>query len=301
MDVRRLLIFRAVAHAGSIAGAARELGWTQPAVSQHLRGLEREVGAPLVVRRARGIDLTEAGRVALEHAEVIAARLHTAEAELASLADMSRGTVRLASFPSASAAVLPPALVTLARRFPGLEVHLTEAEPPDALALLRSGAVDLALVFGYPEAGEPDLQGLESHPLGVDPVDVVVPAGHPLATGRRIDLASLAGEHWVAGCVRCREHLLSVCGRAGFVPTIRHSTDDYVVAQSLVAQGLAVTLLPRLALTAYRHPGVATPAAGAAGSRTLGLVHYQDADRTPAVATVVEAVGQACRAEVTPS
>lgn len=288
MDVRRLLIFRAVAHRGSIAAAARDLGWTQPAVSQHLRQLEREARTPLVVRQSRGIDLTEAGRVALEHADAIAARLHTAEQELAALADLSAGTVRVAAFPSASAVLVPRALSAITARHPGLDLQLEEAEPPEALQLVRAGDVDLALSFSYPEAADDgDSGGLVREAVGRDLIDVVLPRDHQLARRRRLSLADLAGERWIAGCVRCRDHLLNVCAAAGFQPDIRHTTDDYVVVQALVAQGLAVSLLPRLALASYTHPDVVTRPVKAAGERTVYLLHHQAANRTPAVAAVI--------------
>ncbi|HEX6516206.1 MAG TPA: LysR substrate-binding domain-containing protein [Nocardioidaceae bacterium] len=290
MDVRRLLIFRAVARAGSIAAAARELGWTQPAVSQHLRRLEQQLGVPLVIRQSSGVMLTEAGRVALEHADAVAARMHTAEAELAALSDLTRGTVRLAAFPSASAVLVPPALEALVSRYPGLDLRLHEAEPPEALRMVQGGDVDLALVFSYPEAPAPDLGPLVSTPLGEDAVDLVLPRSHRLADRRGPALADLAGDPWVAGCLRCRQHLLQVTGFAGFEPQIRHTTDDYVVVQSLVAQGLAVALLPRLSLLAFRHPEVATRHLPEVGARSMAIVHLPDADRVPAVAAVVSAL-----------
>ncbi|MGH3348991.1 MAG: LysR family transcriptional regulator, partial [Nocardioides sp.] len=149
MDPRRVLVFRAVARAGSLSGAARDLGWTQPAVSQQLQRLEREVGSPLLVRSTRGVTLTEAGRLLLQRADTVAGALHMAAEELASLADLRGGRVRLVAFPSASATLAPAALKELASDHPGVEVALVEAEPPEAWAAVRAGEADLALVFGY--------------------------------------------------------------------------------------------------------------------------------------------------------
>lgn len=289
-----MLILRSIARAGSIAAAARELGWTQPAVSQHLRQLEREVGAPLVVRQARGVILTEAGAVAVEHADAIAARLHMAEEELAALVELRQGTVRLAAFPSASATLVPAALASISGSSPGLDLRLTEAEPPHALSQLQAGDVDLALVFSYSEPETPTA-GMHSRQLGMDRVEVVLPREHALASRRRLELSALGDARWVAGCVRCRAHLLDVCRAAGFTPRISHSTDDYVVAQSLVAEGLAVALLPALALRSYRHPRVVSKPVASAGSRAISLVHRVDADRTPAVAAVIDAVTRSAR------
>jgi molybdate transport repressor ModE-like protein len=294
VDVRRLLILRTVAHSGSLAAAARELGWTQPAVSQHVRALERETGLPLVVRGSRGVVLTEAGRVLLGHADAVAARLRAAEDELAELAGLRAGTVRLAAFPSASATLVPAALRELARRRPGLAVELVDAEPPEAVELVASGGADAALVFDYDSAGR-TVAGrpyLTARPLWADPVRVVLPAGHRHAGRRRLALADLAADRWVSGCPRCRAHLDEVCRDAGFSPDVRHSTDDYVVVQALVAQGLAVALLPALAVAAFRDPGVRVVATPDAGARHLGVVHHAEATGAPALAAVLEAFGR---------
>ena len=118
MDPRRVLVFRTVARAGSLSAAARELGWTQPAVSQQLQRLEREVGGPLLVRSSRGVTLTEAGRVLLGRADAVAGELHMAAEELASLAQLRGGRVRLVAFPSAAATMAPAALKLLAADHP---------------------------------------------------------------------------------------------------------------------------------------------------------------------------------------
>lgn len=294
MDAKRLLIFGTVARAGSLAAAARELGWTQPAVSQHVRALERELRMPLIVRGARGTVPTEAGLVLLGHADAIAARLRAADAEVLALAETSAGSVRLAVFPTAGATIVPAAMAVLARDSPGLEVRLTDAEPPQALSLLRSGDVDAALLFRYDD--EPGQSGgpsgpLVEHPLGEDAIRLVLPAGHRLMARRQIRLAELAGERWVGGCVQCREHLLRVCARAGFVPDVRHNTDDYVIVQSLVAQGLAVALLPELALRSVRHRGVEVhDSVVGAGTRRIALTHHLDAAGIPALRALLKAL-----------
>ena len=283
MDAKRLLIFGAVARTGSLAGAARELGWTQPAVSQHVRALERELRVPLVVRSVRGIAVTEAGSVLLGHADALAARLRAADAEMAALADSTAGSVRLATFPTAGATLVPAALQAMDALTPGLEVRLVDAEPTQALELLERGDVDAALVFRYDDEPVPGGRSLVHHPLGDDALRLVLPAGHPLAGRSGLRLADVADERWVGGCVRCSEHLLRACARAGFVPDVRHSTDDYVIVQSLVAQGLAVALLPELALLSARNPGVAVVEAADAGTRRLFLVHHADAGGIPAL------------------
>ncbi|MBT2212064.1 LysR substrate-binding domain-containing protein [Actinomadura sp. NEAU-AAG7] len=292
MDVRRLLVFREIARCGSIAGAARSLGWTQPAVSQHLRALERQAGLPLVVRCPRGVQLTEAGGVLLRHAEAIAARLHAADDELGALAGLRAGTVRLAAFPSAGATLVPAAMSLLHRTHPGIDVRLRQAEPPEALDLLMDGQVDLAIVFAH-EGHEPvGPAGLEQTPIGEDPLRLVLPDSHPQAADlpSEVGLRSFAGERWISGCERCTAHLLRACEDAGFVPDVRHSTDDYVVTQALIARGLGVGLLPHLALGAFRHPEVTVAAVAGLRPRRLYLVHHPEADQIPAVGRAVHAV-----------
>ncbi|GIH91720.1 LysR substrate-binding domain-containing protein [Planobispora siamensis] len=298
MDPHRLLVFREIARAGSIAGAARTLGWTQPAVSQHLRLLERRAGTALVLRRPRGVQLTEAGRILLEHAEAVATRLSAAADDLDALTHLREGTVRLAAFPSASATIVPAAMSLLGGRHPGVDVRLREAEPPEALKLLAAGEADLAVTFAHGGRELQEHPGSEEHPgmvrtpVGEDPVLLVLPRSHPQAgsADRPVDLRSLAAERWIAGCERCAASLRRACGEAGFVPDVRHGTDDYVVTQALIARGLGIGLLPRLALDAFTAPGVAVRAVPGLRPRTLYLVHPREADRIPAVRAAVQAL-----------
>jgi molybdate transport repressor ModE-like protein len=289
MDSRRLLVFREVARAGSISAAARVIGWTQPAVSQHLRALEREVGSRLVLRGAGGVELTEPGRVLLARADAVAGQLHMAGEELAALTQLRRGTVRLTAYPSAAATLVPRVVAALLRRHPDIDVTLTEAEPPEAIGLVEAGDVDVALVFGYdglPVAGP----GLHWLPLADEPVYLVLPPRHALAERAGIGAADLDAEPWIMGCVRCREHAVAVCAAAGFEPRVRHVSDDYVVVQNLVAVGLGVTLLPHSALEAYRHPEVVVCPGPAWGTRTYGVVHRDGADAVPATAALLAEV-----------
>ncbi|MBG0826380.1 LysR family transcriptional regulator [Planomonospora sp. ID67723] len=292
MDPHRLLVFREIARAGSIAGAARALGWTQPAVSQHLRHLERRAGMALVLRRPRGVQLTEAGEVLLRHADAVATRLHAAADALDALAHLREGTVRLAAFPSASATVVPAAMSLLGGRHPGVDVRLREAEPPEALDLLSAGEADLAVTFSHAGQEPDDRPGLVREAVGEDPVLLVLPRSHPQAVpaGRPVELRSLAAEKWIAGCERCAAGLRRACEEAGFVPDVRHGTDDYVVTQALIARGLGVGLLPRLALDAFTAPGVAVHPVPGLRPRRLHLAHPREADQIPAVRAAVRAL-----------
>jgi DNA-binding transcriptional LysR family regulator len=289
MDVRRLLIFREVARLGSLSKAAEALGWTQPAVGQHMQRLEREVGIPLMLRSVRGITLTEAGTALLVHADAMAARLSAAESELQALATLQQGTLSLVAFPSAAAVLVPPALAELATRAPDLDVRLTQAEPPEARAEVLAGNADLALVFDH--LGQPEHGDLVTEKLFEDPLRAVLPAGHRLARrGKPVALGDLAGERWIAGCPRCEAHLMSATAEAGFVPDVRHRTDDYVVVQRLVAEGLAVTLLPQLALTAAPGRAVVALPVRTSPRRTVSVLFRAEMRRNAAVVAAIDAL-----------
>ncbi|WP_010533357.1 LysR family transcriptional regulator [Brachybacterium squillarum] len=290
MDPRRLLIFRTVVRNGSIGAGARELGWTQPAVSQHLAALEKEVGTTLLLRSSAGVTPTEAGSRLAQHAEAIAAQLEAATEELADLTALRRGTVRFGTFPSAAAVLLPPVLSRLRETAPDLDVTFEEIEPPDAIAKLREGELDLALVFRYP-CSDVDAEGtLEWSPLLEDRVMAVLPQDHPRAEDPDLTLADLAEETWVAGCERCRANLISSARTAGFTPTVRHSTDDGVVAQRLVQHGGGVALLPETVLEATPVEEVVVRSLPGLDSRMIGLLNRRGAQAIPAVAAVRDAL-----------
>ncbi|WP_326599365.1 LysR family transcriptional regulator [Streptomyces sp. NBC_01803] len=255
LDLTRLRILVAVAREGSVTAAAEALHYAQPSVSHHLARLEAEVGVVLVRRAGRGILLTDAGWLLVARAEEILGQVESARAELAAHAGLRTGRVRLAAFPSALATLVPPAAARLAADHPGIELALTEAEPPEALTALRNADVDAALIFEHGEPVPGDRRHTTVTPLREEPMYVVTPADGEFA-GPRGQLATFAGENWIAGCERCRTHLAALCERAGFAPRITFETDDYVAVQALVAAGLGVGVLPGLALAAHRHPGV---------------------------------------------
>lgn len=292
MDPRRLLIFRTVVRKGSIGAGARELGWTQPAVSQHLAALEREVGTQLLLRSSAGVEPTEAGRRLAVHAEAIAAQLHAAEEELADLTALRRGTVRFGTFPSAAAVLLPPALAILQEKAPDLSVTFDELEPPDAVAALAEGTIDLALVFRYAGAPAEDEGSLDWTPLLSDRVLAVLPTGHPRAEDPDLCLADLAEESWVAGCERCRAYLLRAARHAGFEPRVRHSTDDATVVQRLIMHGAGVALMPQIALEGYCDEEVVVRSLPELTEREIGLVSRKGALSIPAVAALRDALAE---------
>lgn len=282
IDARRLLIFGEVARTGSMAAAARALGWTQPAVSQHVRRLERDLGTPLIVRGGRGVVLTAAGRTLVGHAERVAEQISRAEQEIAALVRLRTGRLRLAAFPSACATIVPRAMRRLARRAPGMDIELTQTGPGRARALVLAGECDIAVVFGYADTDEP---GLSYVPLFEDEMFAVLPEAHPAAGRAGLGLAQLAGERWITGCPDCRGHLLACTAHAGFTPDVRPGSSDYLVGQELVAAGLGVAVLPALALEAAGHPqrAVAATRITDMGTFKVGLVHRHGGAAVPAV------------------
>ncbi|WP_413320211.1 LysR substrate-binding domain-containing protein [Agrococcus sp. 1P02AA] len=287
LDPRRILIFRTVAREGSVSGGARALGWTQPAVSQHIRLLEEEVGQALLLRSSTGVTLTEAGERLLRHADGVAGLLASAEAELASLAE-GAGSVTIAAFPSALADFVPRAIAAARLAVPRLSARVIELEPPEAIEAVLAGDADVAVAFEYDELHD-DVQ-LARVELGFDATCIVLPADHELAAGGAVDIAALAGADWVGGCTRCRSHLEALATDAGFAPTIQFETDDFVAAQSFVAATGSVTLLPSMALRVLtRDDVVVAPLADRSG-RTVSLRYRHGAERVPAVSTVIEAM-----------
>ena len=295
LDLTRLRVLEAVARHGSVTAAARALHYAQPSVSHHLARLEAETGTTLFQRAGRGIRLTDAGRLLAQRAAEILGRLDAAENELAALTGLREGRVRLAAFPSALGTLVPAAAARLQALQPGIDVMLTEAEPPEALRMLRAGYVDVAVIFRHDQAestpGEEEEEGTRGVLLLDEPVYLVTPASAPEHRGEP-GVAGYAGERWIAGCERCRDHLLRQCAQAGFVPKIAFTTDDYVAVQALVAAGLGVTTLPGLALQAARHPGVRAAALPGARRRVSALVYGAPPD-PPATTLLLKVLADA--------
>lgn len=287
-DVQSLRIVRSIADTGSITRAAEALGLSQPAVSQHLRRLEARLGIAVVERIGRGIRLTEAGRVLARHAPAVTLAIDAAAEELAQLRGLRTGVVRLVAFPSASPVLVPRLIAALASSHPGLSLTYIEAEPPEAVAAVREDRADIALTFSYPgDRDDPhrsSARGLSVRATGRDDLMLVLPVGHAAVT----EITELADETWIAGCPRCRGHLLELCERAGFEPRIGYETDNYVAVEGLVAQGIGVATLPRMALESFPLlPGVVTAPLPTAEARRLHVVTAQGAERVPSLAAAL--------------
>ncbi|MEU6403530.1 LysR family transcriptional regulator [Streptomyces sp. NPDC046985] len=294
IEARHLRVLRAVAAGKSFSAAARELGCTQPAVSQQMKALETSVGTPLVVRAGREMRMTEAGEALVRHAGGILAGLTAAEEEVAALAGLRAGRVRLVSFPSGSSALVPAALAALRAAHPGTRVSLEEAEPPRSVALLREGDCDIALAFRYEGAAARDPAAAEEwadlvvRPLLTDRLVALVPERHRLAGAGAVGIADLAREPWIAGCPRCRGQLVQVCAGAGFTPRIDFATDDYPAVVGLVGAGLGVAVLPQLAVESVRPRGVRTVELEPVVRREIVALTLPDLAQVPTVAATLD-------------
>jgi DNA-binding transcriptional LysR family regulator len=254
LNVNRLRVLREVAVRGSFSAAADALSYTQSAVSQQIAALEAETGTLLVERRPRGLRLTEAGRTLVDHTDGILARLEAAEAELHALAGLRAGRLRMASFPSAGATLMPAAIARFREEHPGVELTLAEGEPEEIVPRLHAGELDLALLYEF--RGVSDVLGpdLERDELCEDPMYVALRRDHPLSASPTLTLKDLGAESWVQTSANtpCARHVVRSCHAAGFEPRVAFESDDYFTVQGLVAAGVGVALIPELALSSVR-------------------------------------------------
>jgi len=287
-DSRHIKTFHEVVRAGSYSGAARTLGYTQPAITQQMKALERSVGTPLFVRVGRRMRLTEAGETLARHAGVILDSISAAEQQMTALTRLRAGKVRMCAFPSAGATLVPEALAGLAARHPGVRIELQEGEPPDSLRRVVAGECDITLAFTYPGLHEQVPEELVEIPLLEDQLTVLLPTGHPMARRRAVKLGELAEERWIAGCLRCRANFLHECAELGFAPDVAYTTDDILVVQSLVAEGLGIAMMPGLVLSFLVHRKVTGRALDPASRRQVSAYVLREHLDIPATALVLD-------------
>ncbi|WBP91035.1 LysR family transcriptional regulator [Kitasatospora cathayae] len=245
-------VFRTVAHLGSFTAAGERLGYTQSAISRQIATLEAELGTPLFDRLARGVRLTEHGRTLLPHAEALLERLDTTRRDLVALTELGAGRLRMGAFDSANAELVPSALAAFRAAHPQVETTLTEGLTAALLERLADGTIDLAVVADYSQDAY-DTEQFDLQPLLEDPVLVALPRDHRLADRRRLRLAELADEPWIAASRHPESTLLAACVRSGFQPRIEYAVGAWTAKLGLVAAGLGPTLIPSLAA---RHPGI---------------------------------------------
>jgi DNA-binding transcriptional LysR family regulator len=297
-ELRHLRVFREVARLGSLSAAAGSLAYTQPAVSQQMAALERRAGMPLLKRTTRGVRLTDAGESLLRHAEAILAEQTLAERELEAIAGVRGGRVRMASFPSAGATLVPAAVSLFSARYPDVELSVLEAEPEESVPMLRAGEFEIAIVGENkrPEGFRALYQGIDLHHLFDEPRYALLPPGHRLARRARLRLQDLADE--------ARIELARTPNRQGRIylapgpeprhdePPIAFRSDDINVVQGLVAAGAGIAVVPELTLTNL-HPDIAVHNLGnSAPTRSIAAATLAGVHRSPATAALLDLLGE---------
>jgi molybdate transport repressor ModE-like protein len=296
LDVRRIRVLQEVVSRGSFSAAADSLHLSQSAVSQQIAALEREVGVPLLERATGGPKLTAAGESLMEHGDAVLCRLEEAERELAQIAGLEGGRLRLASFPTASATLMTRALALFRQRFPKVELQFSEDEPEDAFPNLKRGDFDLTVVFDYPAFPLDFSRDVEAELIYEEPMRVALPPGHPLAAAKSVRIADLAEEDWLCGALpsSCVDQILNLCREAGFEPRISFRSEDYEVIKGFVAGGLGVTILPELA---GDHPGIELRAVrGQKPTRRVWAVTRESEARSPAAEQMLGVLREVCSA-----
>lgn len=283
LDVRRMQVLLAIVEEGSVTAAATALGYTPSAVSQQLLRLEREVGQPLLERHARGMVPSDAGVTLAGHARKVLRQLAAAEADLAEIAGIRRGTVSLGTFPTVGSSFLPLAVQRYRRLYPAIQMTIRSGREDDLLRMLEEGTIGLSLLWDY-EWKRMDAADLVLADLFTDPTVLLVGADHRLARRRSVNLAQLADEQWIirAGGHPVVEVLERSALAAGFTPRISFHANDYQEAQAMVSVGLGIALAPRTA-TVNQHPDVRVISLGdSAPARRVLVAHRPDRVRAPA-------------------
>ena len=275
-DLRLLSVLREVALRGSFSAAADALAYTQPAVSQQIARLEKQVGVKLIEREPRGIRLTPAGEVLVRHTERILAQLAAADEELQEVATQARGRLRIGSFATAAGTIVPRAVAAFRRLRPAIEVDISLLDPHESIPALRRGDIEIAITEEGGFDSEVDTSGLEVEHLLDDHMWVSLPADHPLATRHAVELADLRDEDWMFACLSgtCADSnvVLRACQDAGFQPRIAYQSDDYFAIQGLVASGMGVALIPGLGLASTREDVAVRPVKGRPPYRRVAAI-----------------------------
>lgn len=292
LSLHRLRMLRELHRKGTVTAAAGALHYTASAVSQQLAQLERDVGARLLERVGRRVQLTELGVLLAEHAEEILASVERASMALEEAQEAA--TVRLTAgvFATVAAGLLPKALSTLAGRHPGIHLNTRQLAPEACASAVRDGDLDLAFVIDYADAPMPQLAGLLGARIAVERLHVAVPEG-TLGEGP-VALSDLAEHPWILSSPRSHfgTAVRAACLRAGFELRLAHEVEEQSTAMSMVAGGMGITLVSDLGLT-LRPPGMDALALTTPITRTVSIVHRSTALRRPALNMVIDVVRSA--------
>jgi DNA-binding transcriptional LysR family regulator len=292
LDVEKLATLRVVLDRGSFSAAAQELHLTQPAVSRQVSLLERRLGIELVRRTQRGVYPTEAGRLLAMHTQAVLDRLDLAEAELAEMAGLRRGTIRLGAFFTALVYLSAEVAMTLSEQHPGLVVVDDLVDRGEALAKLARGQLDFAIIFEHDFEPSPVPDGIEVITLFDDPVRVLLPVRHPLAARPAIRINDLRDETWIraneGSVARLIDHLLTAHRLAPRMLLAGHG-EEPIEAQALVAAGRGITLAHDLNVIIKPDQIAVRPLAGRPGVRHIQAA-YLPGQRGPAFTATIDAL-----------
>ncbi len=282
LDLRLLETFREVAARGSFSAAAEALAFTQPAVSQHIARLEKQLGTRLFDRDARRVTPTRAGATLLRHAETLLEAARRAEADTRAAAGLHVPEVHIGSFATAASGLVPMALQELRSSHPALRPRLSIVEDDPALDELAAGRLDLALLIGSDLDPAPVRAGITAEVVLDDPMLVALPAGHPLAHRAVVELEELRDEPWLLTCVggTCSDTniVLRACSEAGFEPNIEFESEEYNALLGLTSSGMGIALIPSLAAPSAPRDVVVRPIAGDGPKRSISAATRQGND-----------------------
>lgn len=296
-DLRQLRALQAVATTGSFSRAADVLNYTQPAVSKTIALLEKELGTILVERDCRPVRLTDAGSALARHADDVFARLSSALAEVDAIKQVDGGTLAVGTFGSAASSFVVRALCEFRRRHPRVSISLVDGQPAALAQRLRAGALDLAAVFDYPDAGDDVCAGLELTHLLDQPYDFVLPVGHPAADRSAVEPQALAGEEWLLPDVGSAAPMMRLLRRmfesAGFEPRVAFTVNDCKMTLAMVAAGGGVSIVPRLMIDPVPADVVVRPVAGLPPVQRVSAARLPSRYLTPASAAFLEVLREA--------
>lgn len=293
-SAERVLLLATVARHGTMTQAATAVGYTVSAISQQIRKLESEAGQPLLNRHSRGVRLTDAGRAVVEHAEHISGQLKSLQDVLDDIAGIRAGSLRMGTFATAGASLLPLALGRFQRAHPDIELTVRSVRLLPLIAMLNSREISMSLLWEY-QWSRLQLPHMDVRFLMEDPTAIVVAETHPLASRESVEVPELLAETWV---VRDKGHpmvevIVQASKRAGFYPRIAYEANDYQEVQAMVAVGVGISLVPRMALTVLRNDVRVIPIVGDVPTRRILLGRLKDTRPTPAEAEMTRMLVEA--------
>jgi DNA-binding transcriptional LysR family regulator len=290
LHLERLQALHAVSTIGSVTGAAEALRLTPSAVSQQLGKLQRDVGQRLIEPYGRGVRLTPAGTLLAQRAHAILSEVENAESELDRQRNHVIGDLEIAGFATAARAILPQTVARLRKQHRQLKLRVSERQPDEAIRLVVAGHLDIALVNDWMNAPLVLPDGVQRVLIMNDPVDLAVPADHPLAGRASVELTELSAEPWITwpyGAI-CHEWLTQTLRQHGLTPEVTHTAEEHQTQLAMVAAGLGIAVMPRLGRGSIE--GVSIITLKPAFSRQIYAIFRTLASERPAIAVTVSAI-----------